>query len=222
MSEITLYPKSTVERDRMGNLKIWNYAPVRYIDVTHKIGWSEVPESTIYVQGEDDVESVLTMLDAEERKSVEIGYIVETTNIDPAIFGDEASKAEAQDLRDYDDAEQLAIDSEHLSAIYPRSTIMQDWLGHLEIWDYAPVQTRHGQLIGSLPESTIYVQVDADISAVLEMLTAQERDSVERGYKVVTQSIDPAIFGDEASKAEAWRVAGNEAVLEALRKKRSD
>ena len=88
--------------------------------------------------------------------------------------------------RELDDAEQTAIDSEHASELYPKATIELNSMGHLEIWDYAPVTYDPALLNAAprlegwsqLPESTIYVQGEQDVESVLEMLTAEERKAV--------------------------------------------
>lgn len=87
-----LYPRTTIDRDWMGHLRIWDYAPVTVDQVLS----GTYPESTIYVQGEQDIESVLEMLTAEEREIVQMGFMIETTNIDDAIFGDQKRKEEDQ------------------------------------------------------------------------------------------------------------------------------
>ena len=85
---------------------------------------------------------------------------------------------------------------------YPLARLDFDNWGNLQMWEISP-KLAHWR--DEFPPCDVLVQVDIDRMSILEMLSKTERDTLLSGWPIVTGSIDPAVFGDEKSKAERLR-----------------
>ena len=79
---------------------------------------------------------------------------------------------------------------------YPPATIQKNRFGHLHIWsgDKAIVKSGDNYKTTDNQESDIYVQDSSDIDSILSNLHPDDREHVEKGFKLVTHDLPDDYF----------------------------
>ena len=108
----------------------------------------------------------------------------------------------------------IRAESHEDTGSYPLVRLDFDAWGNLQMWEISP-KLAHWR--DEFPPCDVLVQVDIDRIGILEMLSDSERDTLLSGWPIVTGSIDPAVFGDEKSKAERLRQERDRNILESLK-----
>lgn len=77
--------------------------------------------------------------------------------------------------------------------IYPKITLQMNSMGHLHMWqgEVNPVQTGKYNFKANGKESDVYMQNQDDVDSVLNHLTSEEKEELQKGYPVVTNSVHP-------------------------------
>lgn len=87
---------------------------------------------------------------------------------------------------------------------YPASTLQMDKMGSLHMWhgDVKPISTGTYSFQANGKDADVYVQNKVDVNSILDNLTREEKEDLEKGYSIVTKSVPSEYFS--TNEAKKW------------------